>query len=344
MRGDLPYLKSVKLILFIAPMVRVRKAAKGYMAISYFPVLPPVWSILETDVALYERRKPQLELPKDCFSLDATSSCPCGLSRTLYDPDLPKTNHDCILYTLSETHVHNIELQPCRTCPGRRRRRIGPDPRDYGVFNYNNRILVTHALLDEYTAAYTTSETPFVAWVSIVTRRYEVHESKAPFMSEQMFRAVWFAYVNLQTFEQDMKCPKCGPTPENVMWDGVTLGFSQKHILDSLRPPTISHDDSPVRKHRYIAKQQILVDKDLRRLVRAVIAGPFTIPRLSKTETGETYLARLRKIPEAHNKLQALDDSLATIFREKFGVDVAARKPEDAYIRLFHQVCCLLHV
>lgn len=332
----------VKLITHIALMVRVRKAAKGFISISYLPILPPIWSILETDDILYERRKPQLDLPEGCFSLDMNSSCPCGPSRTFYDPNLPKSSQDCVLYTLSETHKHTIDLQPCRTCPGRRRRHIGPDPRNLGVFNYNNRILVTHALLDEYTAAYTTSETPFVAWVSIVNRRYQVHESQQPFMSEQMFRAVWFAYVNLQKFEQDMKCPKCGPTPDNVVWDGVTLGFSQKHLLDSLRPPTISHDDSPVRKHRYIAKQQVLIDKDLRKLLRAVIAGPFTLPQLSKTENGEAYLARLEKIPEVHKKLQKLDPSLGEIFRAKFGVDVAARKPDDAYIRLFHQVCPLL--
>lgn len=320
-------------------MVRVRKAGKGFTAISYLPILPPLWAMLETDAIIYKRRKPQLEVPAECFCLDMSSSCPCGPTRTFYEPNLPTKWQNCTLYTLCKTRTHEIELQICRTCPGRRRRWIGPDPRNTGIFNYNNRILVSHALLDEYTAAYTTSETPFVAWVSVVTRRYQVHESEEPFMSEQMFRAVWFAYVNLQKFEGDMRCPKCGPTPEDVMWDGVTLGFSQKHLLDSLQPPTISHEKSPLRNHRYIAKQQVFVDKGLRRLVRAVISGPFSVPHLSKTENGEAYLTRLQKIPEVLAKLGELNESLATVFRTKFGVHVSARKPEDEYIRLFHQVC-----
>jgi hypothetical protein len=40
----------------------------------------------------------------------------------------------------------------------------------WGVFNFNNRILFTHDLLDEYTSAYTSSETPFVGWVATVSR------------------------------------------------------------------------------------------------------------------------------------------------------------------------------
>jgi hypothetical protein len=220
---------------------------------------------------------------------------------------------------------------------------VGPDPRNVGVFNYNNRLLVTHDLLDEYTAAFTSSETPFFAWVSVVKRRYETHESDLPFMSDQIFRTVWFAYVNLQGFVGDMVCFLCGPNPSHVVWDGVTLGFSQKHLLESIRPPTISHKDSPVRENKYIWKQQVLVDAETCRLVRAVIAGPFTEPPCDASKA-KACIDRLQKIPEAFNKLKVVNPSLAAVFRTKFGIEVSAKKPHAEYIRLFAQVWIMFHI
>jgi hypothetical protein len=165
-----------------------------------------------------------------------------------------------------------IELQHCSSC---RRRFVGPDCRDLGLFNFNNHILFTHDLLEEYTSAYTTSETPFVAWVAVVSRRYQNHSSESRFVTEQMFRAVWFSYAKLLHLEGDMRCPQCGPSPENTIWDGVTLAFNRKHLLPTLQPPTVLHEDSILReKAHYLGCQQLLSDKALRKLMRKVLTGP----------------------------------------------------------------------
>ncbi|KAG5649346.1 hypothetical protein H0H81_004417, partial [Sphagnurus paluster] len=91
-------------------------------------------------------------------------------------------------------------------------------------------------------------------------------------MPEAMFWAVWFAYVNLQDFRGDMCCQRCRPSLQDVIWDGVTVGFNGKHLLPSLRPPTISDNGAPLRANNYIGKQQILQDaklwRDLRRVVQ----------------------------------------------------------------------------
>jgi hypothetical protein len=34
------------------------------------------------------------------------------------------------------------------------------------------------------------------------------------------------AYIKLQWFKNDMQCSVCGPTPNDTIWDGVTLSFS----------------------------------------------------------------------------------------------------------------------
>lgn len=72
-----------------------------------------------------------------------------------------------------------------------------------------------------------------------------------------------------------MTCPSCGPSPEDVIWDGISLGFQKKFMRTSLRPPTVLHRDSIQRdKARYIPRQQALVDAVLRRSLRKVLQGP----------------------------------------------------------------------
>jgi hypothetical protein len=80
-------------------------------------------------------------------------------------------------------------------------------------------------LLDEYTAAYTSSETPFSACVSVVSRRYSIHSggSEHPFVSAEVFRAVWFAYVKLQYLDGSMACPMQLPLCFVVKMDGCVL-------------------------------------------------------------------------------------------------------------------------
>ena len=255
---------------------------------------------------------------------------------------------------------------------------VGPDCNDLRLFNYNNRILLTHDLLNDYTSAYTTSETPFTAWVTVVARRYESQRSEHKFLSEPMFRAAWFAFVQLQYLDGDMECPHCGPSPENTIWDGVTLAFSQKHLLPSLQPPTTVSDDAPVRSRtRYVYKQQLLPDKDLRSLVRSILSGPSLL--LANTRLGATitdsdgrvgirispdnefedsddehtghavknsakakkeFLTRIEAIPLACKKLTDVHASLGALFEQHFGLIALVNRTWgiSVYHRFFLQV------
>lgn len=164
-------------------------------------------------------------------------------------------------------------MQRCPTCPRSRRRYIGPDLRSSGIFNYNNSILVTHELLDEYTSAYTSSETPFVSWVTQMARRYDFDDMK--FMGQDLFRSIWFAYASLQHFVDDMTCNSCGTAPETTIWDGITLAFGKKHLQSSLRPPTTIHAESPVRSNvTYRPNQQLLTNPVVRKYIREALRGP----------------------------------------------------------------------
>lgn len=229
---------------------------------------------------------------------------------------------------------------------------------------------MAHDLLDEYTSAYTSSETPFVGWVTVVTRRYEINASEKSFLSEEMFRAIWFSYARLQQLNGDMKCPECGPAPETVIWDGVTLAFSRKHVLSSLRPPTTLDPDSATRgASRYLGKQQLLQDVTLRKLVRKIIAAPaLTSAALGEdgAEPGEIALegiqddqgaeggqkskeiAQAAKVAIEHIdlanralvQLRAVHEGLAELFNEQFGYEayISRRKVSSVFRELFVQV------
>ncbi|KAH6912406.1 hypothetical protein BKA70DRAFT_1423104 [Coprinopsis sp. MPI-PUGE-AT-0042] len=254
--------------------------------VSHLPILPPSWATLQSDPRLYTRPFPYRKPLLQPFGLQPTSSCPCPSGRTYWDPSRPYTIHWCDVFTLDGAHRHQIKLQPCRTCPPARRRFIGPDLREEGLFNLNNSILVSHELLDECTSAYTTSETPFSAWVAHLSRRYS--SSGHTFMGEDLFRSVWFGYAGLQAFDNDFSCQRCGPHPDSLICDGITLAFGRKHLRESLHPPTKTSDTSTIRnKVKYMPKQQLL-DSSLRKQLRMVMKAPSLDKHWNRDEGSES--------------------------------------------------------
>lgn len=357
----------------------MRRASRDDESISHLPILPPIWASLPSDPKLYDHPSP-LRVSPSIITLDETSSCLCRAKYVASDSSTV-IQKPCIIYGLTEPYECHIQLQSCPTCSSSQRRFIGPDGRNLGLFNYNNRILFTHELLNDYTSAYTSSETPFTAWVSVVSRRYTPRTSLR-FVSEDLFRAVWFAFVKLQLFENDMQCLECGPQPEDVIWDGVTLAFGRKHIESSLRPPTTCHEKSVVRVSHYESHQQLIPSSTMRNLLRKVVTGRSLLvgpdELLSKScvtstgrresvsgnngpacedvnspTTGHTaalgtkaaadLLSRIRAIPDITEQLCKLDPALGTAFEENYGARTLLnnREAPPVYQRFFAQVWLL---
>jgi hypothetical protein len=351
----------------------VRKGARGDVAVSYLPILPPAWAALPSDQNLYPRPAPVRTTPSQ-LRLDSTLSCPCTTGQTFHDARSSHVERTCTIYSLTEPFKARIQVQKCQACPPARHWFIGPNLRESGIFNYNNSLLFTHELLDEYTCSFTTSETPFVAWASVVSRCYALggHD----FVSDAMLRSAWFAYVQIQQFDNDLFCTRCGPSPEDVIWDGVTLAFGRKHVLETLKPPTATEDSSPVHaKRKYVHNQQILADQKLRELVWKAAIMP-TLPELLKGGDNETDLgdrhtslqgeenteaeekkqaaaaaARVKaataaldhigKVTLAGKMLTALNKGLGALFVVSYGVDAYQhqRQPSSSCRRFFQQVC-----
>ncbi|KAJ2935064.1 hypothetical protein H1R20_g1991, partial [Candolleomyces eurysporus] len=325
-------------------------------AVSHLPVLPPASISLKSDPQLYPRPPPFRSPPSVTIALDPQASCPCPSGRTFHNPSDPTVVRQCRIFALHTVFHAQIELQRCPTCPRNRRRYIGPDLRTQGLFNYNNSILVSHELLDEYTISFVTSETPFTAFVAVVAHRYSV--SGAVFMGEDLFRSVWFSYAGQMALEDDMTCVRCGLSPETVIWDGITLAFGRKHVSSTLTPPTEHSPQSIIRSNvKRLPKQQLIPDTRLRTKLRQVLKGPKLDESLSdegsdteppnsdqdkehRHRQSQHMLEHLNRVDDVYEKLNIECSALATLFRETFGaVAILNKKAVPApYRNLFRQI------
>ena len=210
----------------------VRRPISTNESVSTLHRPPPIWARISSDPIWEPLPFFNIYQPLPLIRMDGASSCSCTTPRPVYNPFLPIFTRECIVYSVEGCVKTSIQLQKCPAC---KHRYIGPDCRSYGLFNFNNRTLLTHQLLDDYTNQFTTSETPFIAWVTVTSRRYEDTQASGqlphiPFINDCLFRAVWFSYIRLIRLESDMICPTCGPSPEAVIFDGVTLAFNKKNL------------------------------------------------------------------------------------------------------------------
>ncbi|KDR65237.1 hypothetical protein GALMADRAFT_50349, partial [Galerina marginata CBS 339.88] len=339
-------------------------------AVSSRQIPPPHWARIRQDGQL--PAIPAFNQPPEVIPLGTASSCPCNSdSRSSYDPMVPTETRRCEVYGLTRMWACQIEVQKCSLC---RRRFIGPDCQELGLFNWNNRVLLSHDLLDDYTSSFSASETPFVAWVAVLTRRYDTYQSPSPFLSEKRFRVIWFAYAALLALENDMRCSKCGPTPNITIWDGVTLAFNRKNLKASLSPPTTIHPNSKIRDGARHPTRPQCFDAPLRKLIRYVLTGPplrwinneesmadlFTVDddpsdddseevAISKKATRvaaarqkafKDMHARLERIEFVVNQLMEIDTSIGCLFERCYGRNALAKGKAiaHAYTSLFMQM------
>ncbi|KAL0067311.1 hypothetical protein AAF712_005537 [Marasmius tenuissimus] len=306
-------------------------------AISYLPIRPPEWAEIPGDTVHYQRLTRVDSFPSK-IPLGESNRSSCGRGPSVI-PDHLKVIKPCTIYTLTQKLTVEIELEPCSICQHRSHCFIGPDTRDLGLFNYNNSVLFTHEVLDEYTSRYTACETPFVAFVEAMGRVYSGRGGS--FVKEDLFRSVWFAYVNIQDFSRDMTCDQCGTEPDCLIWDGVTLGFGRKHLSDSLKPPTHTDNSSPIRQRTYPKKPQMLPetrDQPLRRLVRRWVTasmkkkGSGSNDERDSARDSESFDLILRR-------LVLISEEMASLFKQTFTPNAQIdTKLKKLYGALFEQV------
>jgi hypothetical protein len=158
-----------------------------------------------------------------------------------------------------------------------------------------------------------------------------------------------------------MVCPICGPEPARVIFDGITLAFSRKHLTETLKPPTSVDEFSPVRRSKQVKRQMALPDRALRALIRRVIAGPLIVTEKNTTSaklqhsddsdgdepTGgpaskllKEEIERVRAVPRVLEGLYLVNASLGSLFQKYFGEQnlESGQKIPGELVSLFREV------
>jgi hypothetical protein len=200
-------------------------------AVSYLPIPPPAWLQINGDQLKSRPFRGGIDLP-ETFYLDGACRCSCGSRLPGVEPMLS----DLLVFTSTTAIRKQIQTSYCLTCRYTKGR-IGPDLGEFGLFNLNNKYAFSHELMNNYTSQFTTSITPFFAFHQTVVNTYLCEESPEPFVSLYIFCSAWFAFTRLQQLSTNMQCSRCGPNPQIVIADGVSISFP-KHRVSGLHPPT----------------------------------------------------------------------------------------------------------
>ncbi|KAJ7580453.1 hypothetical protein C8J56DRAFT_1058091 [Mycena floridula] len=277
---------------------------------SYLPIRPPEWAGLPDDSFLYPYPVPVRGSP-GVLRLDKTAACPCHQNRVLFKEEMAIFQQPCVVYTLVGAFDAILEVAECPECTGKRRRNIGPDLRELGLFNFNNHSIFSHELLEDFVNAFTTSETP-------------IFSPGAPFIGYKTFVAAWFGHAELLAFEGDMTCSACGLHPDSLVCDSVMSAFPEKHRLKTLAPPTVIRPGCEVRKLVKVQpKVQFFLDRVFRSTMRGVIDG-------AKENAGDLVKAvNLERTVELYERLLALAPPVAKLFKSSV-LDVNAALEEDS--------------
>lgn len=167
---------------------------------------------------------------------------------------------DAVIYSSVLAIRSSIEVLPCSACHRNAHRFAGPDCGGLQLFNFNNKILFTHELLNEYQNRSSLAELPFESFRNAIQNTYQTWFSEVEFVREDVFRDAYFGFLPLQQVEHDFTCPICGPTPDEVIVDGTSVSFHSSRVTNDLHPPTRISSSAPLASDVKPPQNQVLVD------------------------------------------------------------------------------------
>ncbi|KAK4691502.1 hypothetical protein P7C70_g9332, partial [Phenoliferia sp. Uapishka_3] len=148
----------------------------------------------------------------------------------------------CRIYTTQGVIERGIEVQQCTCHRHGDQFTIGPDLGEHGLFNWNNEIIVSHELFNDYSSQLVVSPTPLNSFQRNCRHRFAEVHSPHPFLPKTTFNLIFYAFARHQFTDTTFDCPICGDQPELVICDGVSTAFHAKERLPTLRPPTVPDD------------------------------------------------------------------------------------------------------
>ncbi|KAK4700001.1 hypothetical protein P7C70_g6251, partial [Phenoliferia sp. Uapishka_3] len=210
---------------------------------SYLPIAPPQWFRLPSDTIPHRYTPPHLFPAIFRLPVNRTlARCACGNTGAAGKNEKVCP---CRVYTTHGVLKLSIEAQRCTCHPHGEQHTIGPDLGEYGLFNWDLNIIVSHELFNDYSAQLINSPTPLNSFQRTCNARYAECHSPHPMLPKSTFNLIFYAFAKAQFTEPIFACPVCGSEPEDVIADGVHTSFHSRHRLDTLRPPTVPDSQQP---------------------------------------------------------------------------------------------------
>lgn len=143
---------------------------------------------------------------------------------------------------------------------------------NFGLFNWNNEIVVSHEIFNSLTSQLSTCTTTFSAFTTRMRHQYlEVHEP-AGFLNNTTFNKIWYAFCAAQFPEEHLHCPKCGSEPEYLIADGVSIAFPSTNRTSTLRPPSVPDPNLRCDDVGPVKGSTFLGNHSLRKSVKSAVA------------------------------------------------------------------------
>ena len=138
----------------------------------------------------------------------------------------------------------------------------------------------------------------------------------------------------------DMSCPVCGPTPKNMIWDGVSLAFHHKHILPSLQPPIVVNKNSLEWQIKHIWQSLIKSAEVHCNMHKVIEANWAPTDSENATPSFEQLMERFGLIQITVGALREIKQELGDYFNNHYGIKMLAseKKPSAEITQLFWQV------
>jgi hypothetical protein len=193
-------------------------------------------------------KQPRILTPNSVLHEKKTLCKNTNCSHTNYTISTPRS---CCVYTKEckyDCLVSSIECKECGQI-------TEYDGLNDGIFNYNNKLLFTHSLLNFYTISFSATSYPFNAFVLTMNRIYKENSLNYSFVSNPTWLVVWCSFVKLQDWTYEFQCPQCGPNPDMLFCDGTSVSIQRLYAKD-LRTPINVDSNLPIRSNTYLSPYQ----------------------------------------------------------------------------------------
>ena len=166
----------------------------------------------------------------------------CRCSAKMLPPNTFK--QCCMIHDINRSHQTEIALVQCLACDCF----TGPDLATISLFNFDNATILTNWLLHKFDSYYTGQEGTFLAFRRLMSHEYSMKCVPTPFMPVNKFQSTWFAFVRLQGFSDNFKCPICKEILYCIVIDVVTISYQCRKKMSRLQPPTHIQSLAPRRE------------------------------------------------------------------------------------------------